>query len=170
MKILVFSDSHNNTELIKKALSKHSETTDLIIHLGDYAKDAMIFSEICPHIANINILGNCDYFHFGCDAADEACFNLGNTGFRALACHGHNYGVNRGTDILYAKAKLQKASIAFYGHTHIADICEKSGIIIMNPGSTSNPRGTEPASYGIVNIENGQILPTIIFDRQEGLT
>lgn len=165
MKILVFSDSHNDTRLIRKALEIHMPSTDLIIHLGDCAKDSEIFSKMCPLIANINVLGNCDCFHFGVDARTESVFSLGNTGIRAFACHGHAYAVDRGTDILYTKARLEKASIAFYGHTHIADITEKNGIIIMNPGSASRPRGTEPISYGVVNIENGKIMPSIIFDK-----
>lgn len=165
MKILVFSDSHNNTEFMKKALLLHKNNTDLIIHLGDCASDARLFSQICPHIANINVLGNCDVFHTGPTATIDASVNLGTSCLRAYACHGHSHDVRRGTDILYTKARLEKANIAFYGHTHIAHITEKNGIIIMNPGSTSRPRGIEPASYGIVNIENGKIMPTIIFDR-----
>ena len=165
MKILIFSDSHGDTALIEKALSEHKASTDLIIHLGDCAKDAEIFDKICPHIANINVLGNCDYFHYGKHATVDASFLLGKTNLRAFACHGHAFRVDRGIDILYAKARLEKASIAFYGHTHIADIKEKDGIIIMNPGSCSRPRSTEPASYGIVNIENGMILPSVRFDR-----
>lgn len=165
MKILVFSDSHNDTRLIKKALDIHMATTDLIIHLGDCVSDTEIFNSVCPAIANINLLGNCDYFSSGFNARTDASFALGNSGLRAFACHGHAFGVKNGTDILYAKAKLEKASVAFYGHTHIAHITEHNGILIMNPGSTSRPRGTEPASYGIVTIENGRILPSVIFDR-----
>ncbi len=165
MKILVFSDSHNNTELIKKALDTHKDTAELIIHLGDCVKDTEIFTRICPHIANINILGNCDYFSSVNSASIESSFYLGKTGIRAFACHGHSYRVEKGTDILYTKARLEKVSIAFYGHTHIANITEKNGIIIMNPGSTTIPRSTEPVSYGVVNIVDGKILPSIIFDR-----
>lgn len=165
MKILVFSDSHGNTALIEKALGIHINSTDLILHLGDCAADTRIFTKLCPHIANINILGNCDYFSSGYNAVTEAKFDLGKTGFSAFACHGHSYAVKRGTDIIYSKAKAEKASIAFYGHTHIAEISEVNGIIIMNPGSVSLPRGTEPASYGVVNISDNQILPTIIYDR-----
>ena len=165
MKILIFSDSHGNMELARKALDNHIQTTDLIIHLGDCIADTALFAKVCPHIANINILGNCDYFSGGYNGRQDSAFYLGQTGLRAFACHGHSYAVDRGTEILYAKARIEKASIAFYGHTHIADISERNGIIIMNPGSISRPRGTEPASYGIVNIEDGRILPTIIFDR-----
>jgi len=165
MKILIFSDSHNNPELMKKALSQHAETTDLILHLGDCVADTSIFSSYCPVTANINLFGNCDYFCGKVCAFEEKTFHLGNTGITAFACHGHRYNVRRDTDILYSKARLERASIAFYGHTHIAEITEKNGIIIMNPGSCSLPRGTEPASYGIVNITDNHIMPSIIYDR-----
>ncbi len=165
MKILVFSDSHNNMSLAKKALETHMSSTDLIIHLGDCVSDTALFNKLCPHIANINIIGNCDYFSGGYNASVDITFNLGKSDLRAFACHGHSYAVDKGTDILYSKARLERASIAFFGHTHIANISEKNGIILINPGSISRPRGTEPASYGIVNIVDREILPTIIFDR-----
>lgn len=164
MKILVFSDSHGNLSLIKKAMEQHAYNTDLILHLGDNATDARYFQKHYSHIANINFFGNCDYFTHGVDAFDEKVFQLGSTDLYALASHGHNYNVNNNLDILYSKARITKSSIAFYGHTHIADIKERHGIILMNPGSSSLPRGTEPASYGIVTIENNQIMPTVIFD------
>lgn len=165
MKILVFSDSHNDTDFMTRALEIHKDSTDLIIHLGDCAEDTLLFTKVCPHIANINIFGNCDYFSHGITAYDEKTFLLGNTGIRAFACHGHSYRVKGGTDILMSKAKAVKASVVLYGHTHIAEISERNGIIFMNPGSTSRPRSTEPCSYGIINIENDRIMPTIIFDR-----
>lgn len=165
MKILVFSDSHSDLSLLESALEKHKNDTDLIIHLGDCIADSKIFRDICPHIANINLLGNCDYFHSDNNAKTEISFQLGTSGLRAFACHGHGYGVKRSTDILYSKAKIEKASIALYGHTHIANITERNGIILMNPGSCSFPRSTEPCSYGIIRITNGEILPSVIFDR-----
>ena len=165
MKILVFSDTHNDTDLMKRAVEQHRDSTDLIIHLGDYVKDTLLFTKLCPHIANINISGNCDYFTDGISAFHEKTLLLGNTGIRAFLCHGHSYRVKGGTDILLSKAKKENAAIALYGHTHIAAISEKSGVLFMNPGSASVPRSTEPCSYGIINICDGNIMPTIIFDR-----
>ena len=165
MKILVFSDSHNDTDLMKRAIEKHKGSTDLIIHLGDCVRDTMLFSQMCPHIANINIMGNCDFSADGITAYYEKTITLGNTGIRAFLCHGHAYRVKSGTDILFTKAKKEAATVALFGHTHIASISEKNGILIMNPGSASRPRSTEPCSYGILNIENGIVSPTIVFDR-----
>lgn len=163
MKILVFSDTHHNTDLMIKALNTHKDDTDLIIHLGDNVSDTRIFSSICPHIANINIRGNCDYNSFSNDVKDEALFKIIGTNINAFACHGHRYCVKDGNDLIYQCARRNSARIAFYGHTHIADITERNGIIIMNPGSASLPRSAEPASYGVVRIENGEILPTILY-------
>ena len=165
MKILVFSDSHGNTNLIRKAIEAHKDSTDLIIHLGDKVTDSRIFSELCPHIANINIFGNCDYFSSGVEAYDEKLLQLGNTRIKAFLCHGHDYSVKSRTDILTVKAKMCGAKIALYGHSHIASISESEGILLMNPGSVSQPRGTEPASYGVIQIEDNEIMPSIIFDR-----
>lgn len=166
MKILVFSDTHRKVDFMREALLLHRDKTDLIIHLGDNVSDAKLAEEICPATAKMFFYGNCDYFSTDRTVYSEAVFKLGVTDFVAFACHGHKYRVKDGNELIFHKARTEKAAIAFYGHTHKAEICEKNGIILMNPGSTSFPRGDEPCSYGIVNIENGKINPTIIFQKQ----
>ncbi len=163
MKILVFSDTHKNLEFMTEAINKHKNDTDLIIHLGDCSSDTSVISSICPHIACVKIRGNCDFGLFESRVQDEAIFKLGNTNISVFACHGHRYSVKDGTDYIFAKAKISGVKIALYGHTHISDITYNNGIYIINPGSASFPRGGEPASYCVINICDGEILPSIIY-------
>ena len=163
MKILVFSDTHGNTDFMIEAIKKHMNDTDLIIHLGNNATDTLPLNYICGHIASICILGNNDSSVKG--AYPEHCFTAGVTGVRIFACHGHTYGVNNDTNSLYMKGVHTRSDIVLYGHTHIAEISEKDGIYIINPGSCSLPRGKEPPSYAVIRIEDGNIMPTIVFKR-----
>lgn len=163
MKILVFSDTHRNTEFMLEAIVRHKNETDMIIHLGDCSSDTSVLSAVFPHIACVNVRGNCDFGIFESRVQDEAVFKLPDSDFTLFACHGHRYSVKDGTDFLVSKAKALGASIALYGHTHIPDIEFKNGIYIINPGSTAFPRGNNPESYCVINIHDGKILPSIIY-------
>lgn len=163
MKILVFADTHGNTEFMTEAIKQHMNDTDLIIHLGNNATDTLPINYLCGHIASIFILGNCDSPVKG--AYSEHCFTAGDTGIRIFACHGHAYGVNNSTASLYMKGIHTRSRIVLYGHTHIAEISERDGIYIINPGSCSLPRGSEPPSYAIIRIEDDTIMPAIIFKK-----
>ncbi len=165
MKILVFSDTHRNSDFMIDAIRQHKDDTDLIVHLGDCVSDTSVLRSISPNIALLNVRGNCDFGILGTSVRDEILVPLGNTGLKAFACHGHRFAVKDDTDIIYSHARSLGARLALYGHTHIADISEKNGIFMVNPGSASLPRGLEPASYAIIRICNGEILPSIIYKR-----
>ena len=64
-----------------------------------------------------------------------------------FACHGHRSGANPTTNNL---PKLPAGSVVLSGHTHIPVLEENAdGILFLNPGSTSIPKGGFPASYGV---------------------
>lgn len=161
MKILVFADTHGNNDFMLDAINSNRHDTDLIIHLGNNTTDFTAIYGIINPIASICIIGNCDYPVK--NSYLEHTFNLGTTNIKAFACHGHTCDVNRNLDTIYEKARINRAKIAFYGHTHIAHISERNGIYIINPGSCSLSRSNEPCSYGIIRIENKEILPSIIY-------
>ena len=66
IRLLVFSDSHGNTE---KMITQTENLIgiDYIIHLGDHAKDARWLETLFPEIRTIYVRGNCDF----CDPADD---------------------------------------------------------------------------------------------------
>ena len=46
---------------------------------------------------------------------------------------------------------MQKHDIFLFGHIHLPRLYEnEEGILILNPGSASYPRGGNPASYAIL--------------------
>lgn len=59
-----------------------------------------------------------------------------------------------GLERLIEEAKLRKADIAFYGHTHRPLIELRDGIMVINPGSLSYPRqeGKVP-TYVVMEID-----------------
>jgi len=64
--------------------------------------------------------------------ADYAVIELG--GRLAYLTHGHVYGEDN-------PPKLKKGDILIQGHTHIQRCVEREGVLFLNPGSVSIPKG-----------------------------
>lgn len=128
MKAIVFSDSHGNTGNMELAISK--EKPDYIIFLGDGEDDFDYIRDFySPGKIYLQVLGNCDY-------GDRKLSHVETiSGTRIYLTHGHKEKVKGGIYELYAKASLENAQIALYGHTHCQMIDEINGIKIINPGS-----------------------------------
>ncbi|WP_303871580.1 metallophosphoesterase [Acetobacterium wieringae] len=156
MKIGVMSDSHGNLKAVKQAVEEMGPV-DVIIHLGDYVEDALYLRTITN--APVHILkGNLDSF------ADQGSMSLETTlgGFRVFACHGHKHGVKNDLHHLYYAGLEKSAQVILYGHTHHAYIEDDGQVLLMNPGSVGAPRLDDPASYGLITIEAGEIEAKII--------
>ncbi|KAF5089544.1 Phosphodiesterase YfcE [anaerobic digester metagenome] len=156
MKIGVMSDSHGNLKAVKQAVEEMG-LVDVIIHLGDYVEDALYLRTITN--APVHILkGNLDSF------ADQGSMSLETTlgGFRVFACHGHKHGVKNDLHHLYYAGLEKSAQVILYGHTHHAYIEDDGQVLLMNPGSVGAPRLDDPASYGLITIEKGEIEAKII--------
>ncbi len=135
MKILIVSDSHGRNNNIEKAIKK-VEPIDLLIHLGDLETNADFLEAILPCKAEM-VSGNNDYFT---SLPREKIITIGN--YKILLTHGHQYGVNYGTDRIKEIALMQGVDIVMYGHTHIPHIDNTGSIWAINPGSISQPRQT----------------------------
>ena len=81
------------------------------------------------------VAGNNDFFSF---LPKEREFRLKK--YNIFITHGHNYYVSMGTARLKEEARLRKADIVMYGHTHKPDLEFDEDIIVINPGSLSYPR------------------------------
>ena len=155
MRITVISDSHGQTRKIRKILDDRSDS-DHIFFLGDKGSDLDGLQLEYPQKTFYTVSGNCDYFSLR-PASDIAL--LANT--RIFFTHGHTLGVKHGTDNLIRTAKAANCQIALYGHTHIPQTVYEDGLYVVNPGSCAEPR-SGGATYAVIDIEPGGILPIII--------
>lgn len=124
MTILVFSDSHGNIYNMCKLIDEF--VPDIVIHLGDYARDA----ELLKHKHVISVYGNCDY-----NRETPKCILLEIEGKRCMLTHGHKYGVKSGLKDLIREATLNGADIVLYGHTHKQYYAMHGDMVILNPGA-----------------------------------
>jgi len=158
MKILVISDTHGEIDKAKEAIEDNSDI-DLIIHLGDYFRDAQKLSDLFPAIPMEYIYGNSD-FMIG-DVPSEKLLEY--KGKKIFITHGHRYSVKWDYEKLYKKAEETGADILLFGHTHVAELIKRDKYTIRNPGSTSDPRGEENESYAILEIKDGKLEAKIIY-------
>ncbi|MDE6698985.1 MAG: metallophosphoesterase [Lachnospiraceae bacterium] len=147
MKVLIVSDTHRHNENLEKVL-KEVKPIDLLIHCGDAEGTEGHIQQICDCPLYI-VSGNNDFFS---RLPYEAEFSIDK--YKVFMCHGHTYYVSMGLERLLDEARVRKADIVLYGHTHRPIIELRDGIMVINPGSISYPRqeGKIP-TYVIMEID-----------------
>lgn len=150
MKYLVVSDNHGDRDVLVDIADFWQDKVDGMFHCGD--------SELDVHDAlwekYVVVKGNCDYN----DNYQNTV--IIQTGFdRIFMTHGHLYNVNMGLNTLSLAARENKATIALYGHTHKLAAEKDHGILFVNSGSISQPRGqySHLKTYAIIDTSETEI-------------
>lgn len=151
-KILVVSDSHGNNDNLKKAISNFGpkgKDLEMLIHLGDMQcpLDNIKALVDCPVKA---VRGNCD---FSSEVPGTDLVMIG--GEKAMITHGHRYHCKYNTELMEEIARENGATIVMFGHTHEPMVEGHGGIMVVNPGSISEPRqaGHRP-TYLVITLED----------------
>ncbi len=150
-RILIFSDSHGETEYIENAIERIIGV-DYIIHAGDNVKDAREIEILYPEIKHIYVSGNCDFFD---PEPTEKTLSIDGKTF--FVSHGHRFGVKTGLENLKRYCTENSVDCAIFGHTHIPCCVKENGSLLINPGSPESDAGV-----GVIEIENDNINGCII--------
>ena len=145
MKIGVFSDTHGKISNIKLI----SEKFDYILHLGDYAEDAKKIADYfsCPYTC---VKGNCDLYCSDYPAQTVVSFD----GVRILLTHGHKQNTELSLGLL---GEESCCNAVLFGHSHTPCLSAYGKILLVNPGSLSEPRYCSRPGYSILLIQNGDL-------------
>lgn len=127
---------------------------DFYIHLGDYISDAKKILEK-TNTSYVAVKGNCDIT----DEEEEIIIEL--NGKKFFISHGHQYNIKYGYNNIYYRALEWEADIVLFGHTHMPISLWYQGILFFNPGSITFPRGGSQATYGIIDIIEGEVYPNL---------
>ena len=145
--IAVISDTHGNRGLMDKVISfiKSIHRADAMFHLGDSYADGIYMKEQLS-IKSIVVPGiYCDEYgdiHIPNVAEEEIC------GKQTALVH-----------CLKDCKELKDYDIVFCGHTHIPDIAEKDGTLIINPGHLKEEFSKGRAySYGLLKIKDSKLI------------
>lgn len=155
IRIGVFSDSHGDVDALKLALN-HAGTLDYMIHCGDGFEDLEKLLE-GSNQKYVCVYGNCD---FNRKVPGETVLEI--DGRSIFITHGHKYDVKFDYTRLFYKTLEVGASVALFGHTHVAEIIENDQVILMNPGSVGRATQGMKPSYGLIEIEHNILNCTII--------
>ncbi|MBQ2696855.1 MAG: metallophosphoesterase [Clostridia bacterium] len=154
MRILLLSDTHNDTNRIDMVLEQCGKI-DQIIHCGDVERDCEYISYMVPPLTPIvSVSGNNEWY------AEKPYFTaLPFEGIRFYITHGHQERVKRDFSGLIYQAKKNDCSVVLFGHTHKRTDEIQDGIRLINPGSVCYPT----CSYAILTVANGTVK-TEFFD------
>lgn len=163
-RIVAFSDSHGARGQLERAieLAYAGGRVDELLFLGDGVREwEQTITHLpfqYPQAAARHVLGNNDP---GCMGVDEILFEV--NGVRMIACHGHWVGVKTSLTRLMYKAMQQEAKVAFYGHTHVAQIEEGNGVQMICPGSVRDVYRRTSCAYAEVCVEDdGRIRSRLV--------
>lgn len=166
MKFLAVSDTHGDRQILVDILHQQPAMA-AYFYAGDSELPASddVFDSYQP------VRGNMDFDNgFPLTLTRQ----LGAT--TVWLTHGHRYGANMGVDQLLAAGQTAGADIIIYGHTHQLFVAKRAGVLIVNPGSISQPRGEFAnigGTYAVITIVD-QRQTVDFFDRrgrqQTGLT
>lgn len=154
MKILVISDTHNRINRVEMLLEALQDSNiGHIIHCGDHLHDAKAIADKYHNLQVHMVPGNCDAE--GYESNTSKLIQI--EGIPIFITHGHKHNVKYDYEEILIDAVAYEAKIAIFGHTHSAYKEKKSGIVLLNPGSLSEPRDTTMPSFALIDIENHQI-------------
>ncbi len=146
MRLLVVSDTHGDYRSLVAVLKLLGRSVQAILHLGDGSGDIRSAAlSGAPMPPAYGVRGNMDS-----DTGIPLQRRFDAAGRIIMAAHGHRYPLGEGIACLSRAAKEAGARAFFYGHTHIPLNEERGGVIILNPGSLSRPRGPWGPSFAVV--------------------
>lgn len=151
MKMLVFSDSHNNFSNMQNVISACRKDTDLIVHLGDLCSDFKQVVSAFPDIPHVSVKGNNDFFEVGIDSEYIGVFS----GVNCLFTHGHQYAVKSGIMGISVRARALRSELVLFGHTHSPYKEKRGQTLFFNPGSIGC--GIE-YTFGVIQLGNSTVL------------
>ena len=147
--VFVISDIHSDLEALRFALNKaETAKASLLLIAGDLVPKGPEFTHLLqgtsfPYVC---VRGNCDSVWDFKDLflAPPPQFTVRELAGRTLVMtHGHLF-----SDY---PVPLSKGDIMVTGHTHVPHLfTDDEGVINLNPGSLSRPRGPEGPTYAVI--------------------
>ena len=155
MKIMVVSDTHGQ---IQETVNQYRKlkNIDMIIHLGDYFKDAQRIKDIVDS-RMIYVKSNTDG-----EFSERSRKVIEMKGHKILLTHGHMDKVKSDLLHLYYKTVSLSCDIVLFGHTHIPVNIRDKGILFLNPGSPTIPKGGSYPSFALLDLHSHTVTSEIV--------
>lgn len=157
----LISDTHVpvRAKEIPREVFKVFENVDYIVHAGDLVQLSVIdeLEQIAPVLV---VFGNMDGPEIRGRLSKMNSFRV----FDWKIGVTHNPGTLFGTNKMREIAKMNGFNVLVYGHTHSPNIKWEGNVLLVNPGSPTNPSPSfiGKPSVGLLKITKTRIVPQII--------
>ena len=149
-RLLVLSDSHGQSETVKKIIMLFGQQCDALVFCGDGFCDIAFcmeqalqddkFKEMLPSVIAA-VRGNGDADTYPIKTAESSEENEDEAVYRKVLLPQRLEFTAAGRNIL----------VVFFGHTHRAFWEESGATLLLNPGSCSHSRSRLPPSFALVS-------------------
>jgi len=157
----LISDTHVpvRAKEIPREVFKVFEDVDYIVHAGDLVQLSVIdeLEQIAPVLV---VFGNMDGPEIRGRLSKMTSFKV----FDWKIGVTHNPGTLFGTSKIREIAKTNGFNVLVYGHTHSPNIKWEGNVLLVNPGSPTNPSPSfiGKPSVGLLKVTKTRIVPQII--------
>ncbi|WP_179395994.1 metallophosphoesterase [Lacticaseibacillus absianus] len=150
VRLIAVSDTHGDREILATILTQQPGADAYL-----YAGDAELSATDPLFDTYQAVRGNMDF-----DAGFPYTRTLDVAGVRVFLTHGHRYGVNYQLEELVEAGQAANADLVVFGHTHQLGVEQHAGMVLLNPGSISQPRGQFASLHGTYAVID--VTPTAI--------
>ena len=158
MKVAVLSDTHlprGARRLAEECVRRLGEV-ELVLHAGDFTARAVL-DELERMAPVLGVHGN----------MDEAELREGLPARRIVEVGKAHVGMVH--DAGPAAGRHERLVAAFpgceavvYGHTHVPEVAEHAGVLILNPGSPTERRRAPTRSIGLLTVAGDRLIPELV--------
>lgn len=163
MQIIAVSDTHGDAKILADILQRHPNLAGYF-----YAGDSELAAADPLFQTYQAVTGNMD-FDPAFPETVTARVGSGAAAATVFMAHGHRYGVNFTMNDIALAGQAAGADLVIFGHTHELGVEQHAGMVLLNPGSISQPRGEFTqlgGTYAVVTIDATSI--TVEYRQRDG--
>lgn len=155
MRVVVLADTHapRRWRACPPAVARELRGADLILHAGDVCT-AGVLDELSGYAPVRAVLGNNDGADVAAWGAPESA-ELDLAGLPAAMIHDSGPATGRCARM---RRRFPAARLVIFGHSHIPLDESSGGIRIFNPGSPTDRRRQPHGTFGLLRIEDGELI------------
>jgi uncharacterized protein len=157
--VILLADTHIpkvKTPIPRELLQACSEA-DLIMHAGDLV-ELSVLEELRRLAPTVAVAGNMDPPEVRSVLPEKTTVRVEDKTIGLIHGWGPPPGIER-----RVFSRFSGVDVIAFGHTHKALLEERKGVLMVNPGSPNDRRFSDRVSYAVLDIEDGEIKPRIIW-------
>ena len=153
---VIVADTHipRRARALPKGLLAHLGRADLVLHAGDLM-DPSLLEELAAYVPVRAVRGNLDPPDL--DLPESLQVELG--GVRVAMIHDSGRKQGRRTRL---RRRFPDARVVVFGHSHIPFLEDKSGFMLLNPGSPTDRRRQPHHTFALLCVEGGEVRAEIV--------